>query len=85
MADIAFHRHLVAAAGNPILVDVMDSLHDLLRDMRYATTRTMELLPGQGQLLDAIERRDEDGARRAMRGHLESVRRKAAPAETTLS
>ena len=82
-ADLAFHRLLVTLAGNPILVDVMDSLHHLLRDMRYASTRTMELLPGQRQLLDAIERHDEDGARRAMRAHLESVRRKAAPAETT--
>ncbi len=82
-ADIAFHRQLVAAAGNPILVDVMDSLHSLLRDMRYASTRTMELLPGQRDLLDAIERHDEEGARRAMRAHLERVRRKAAPAEST--
>ena len=76
-ADLEFHRQLVVAAGNPIIAEVMDSLQQLLRNMRYASTQTMELLPGQRALLDEIEAHNSGGARAAMRKHLATVRRKA--------
>ena len=77
LADTEFHRQVVLATGNDVLVHLVDSVAHLLREMRYASTSDPQVLPGQRTLLAAIEARDSVAARRAMRDHLNRVRVKA--------
>jgi GntR family transcriptional repressor for pyruvate dehydrogenase complex len=81
-ADVEFHRQIVIATGNEVLVNLIDSIAHLLREMRYASTNNPELLPGQRVILAAIEAHDSQAARQAMIDHLKTVRAKA---ETFLS
>ncbi len=81
-ADVEFHRQIVIATGNEVLVNLIDSVAHLLREMRYASTNNPELLPGQRALLAAIETHNSAAARQAMIDHLNTVRAKA---ETFLS
>ncbi|MBI3741477.1 MAG: FadR family transcriptional regulator [Chloroflexi bacterium] len=85
-ADLNFHRALAAATQNPFIPILIDSIVDLLRDQR---TRIAQVKGGlaRGQfhhkkILRAIEQRDANAARDAMRAHLRQVRRdaNAAPA-----
>ena len=77
LADTEFHRQIVLATGNDVLVHLMDSVAHLLREMRYASTSHPQVLPGQRAILAAIEAGDSAAARQAMRGHLSVVRAKA--------
>ena len=77
-SDLDFHLALAEAADNPLILALIDSIVGLLREQR---SRIFEVGggPGRGQfhhkrILEAIERRDADGAREAMRAHLEQVR-----------
>jgi GntR family transcriptional repressor for pyruvate dehydrogenase complex len=77
-ADLDFHLALAEAADNPLILALIDSIVGLLREQR---SRIFEVDggPGRGQfhhkqILKAIERRDPDAAREAMRAHLEQVR-----------
>lgn len=76
-ADVEFHRQIVIATGNEVLLDVIDSIAPILRDMRYASTASLELLPGQRLILNAIEQHNSEAARHAMLDHLNMVRKKA--------
>jgi GntR family transcriptional repressor for pyruvate dehydrogenase complex len=76
--DLDFHLALAEAAGNPLILSLIDSIVGLLREQR---TRTyfVEGGPERGQyhhrrILEAIEHRDPVGAREAMRAHLLQVR-----------
>ncbi len=77
-ADLDFHLALAEAADNPLILALIDSIVGLLREQR---SRIFEVGggPERGQfhhkrILEAIERRDADAAREAMRAHLEQVR-----------
>lgn len=78
LADVEFHRQIIIATGNEILVDLMDSLVDLLRDMRRASPNFPDLLPqslvDHKQILAALEAGDAAGSRAAMQAHLDHVR-----------
>lgn len=76
-ADFEFHRQIVKATGNDILVNLLDSVGHLLREQRYASTHNPELLPGQRAILAAIEARDSEAARQAVLQQLRAVRAKA--------
>lgn len=73
-ADVAFHRAIAHAAENDLYLVLIDSISDVLIELRRATLKT----PGraaaameQHQLvLEALERRDAAGAVDAMRRHL---------------
>jgi DNA-binding GntR family transcriptional regulator len=82
-ADRAFHRALVAATGNEILLALYDSLRDRQRRMGRAATRSAErkarivsehrelaaaLADGDGERALAILRRHLDGALAVLRG-----------------
>jgi GntR family transcriptional regulator, transcriptional repressor for pyruvate dehydrogenase complex len=77
-ADLDFHLALAEAAENPLILSLLDSIVGLLREQR------MRIFfedggPQRGQyhharILAAIERRDADGSRAAMRDHLQQVR-----------
>jgi GntR family transcriptional repressor for pyruvate dehydrogenase complex len=77
-ADLDFHLALGEAASNPLILSLIDSIVGLLREQRLRIFN----VPGgpeRGQfhhkrILEAMERRDPDKAREAMRAHLEQVR-----------
>ena len=77
-ADLDFHLALAEAAGNPIVLSLIDSIVGLLREQRLRIFR-VEGGPDRGQqhhrrILDAIQRRDPQAARAAMQSHLAQVR-----------
>jgi len=77
-SDLDFHLALAEGAANPLILSLLDSIVGLLREHRLRIFR----VPGgpeRGQvfhkkILDAVERRDADKARQAMREHLNQVR-----------
>ncbi len=77
-ADTDFHLILAEATQNKIIPVLLDSITGLVHDQRYR----LLTLPGRGPMtqqehgaiLEAIEARDPDAAREAMRKHLQRVR-----------
>jgi GntR family transcriptional repressor for pyruvate dehydrogenase complex len=77
-ADLDFHLALAEGASNPLILSLIDSIVGLLRQQRLRIFKVSGG-PERGQahhkkILDAIERRDAEKAREAMRSHLEQVR-----------
>jgi GntR family transcriptional repressor for pyruvate dehydrogenase complex len=77
-ADLDFHLALAEAAANPLILSLIDSIVGLLREQRIKIFN-VEGGPERGQvhhkrILEAMERRDPEMARSAMRVHLEQVR-----------
>ncbi len=77
-ADLDFHLALAEAAANPLILSLIDSIVDLLRQQRIRIFH-VQGGPERGQfhhsrILEAIESRNVEGARAAMRAHLEQVR-----------
>ena len=77
-ADLDFHLTLAEAAGNQIILSLIDSIVGLLREQRL---RIFRVAGGadRGQfhhkrILEAIENRDPVRARQCMEAHLEQVR-----------
>lgn len=76
-SDVAFHEEIARATNNELFIIMLDSIGDLLLEIRH---RTMAL-PGDFDvakvehraILDAIEARDPDAAERAMRHHLDDA------------
>ena len=100
-ADLDFHLALAEAVANPLILSLIDSIVGLLREQRIKIFN-VEGGPQRGQvhhkrILEAMERRDPEMARNAMRAHLEQVRqdsqispgsklpRKAVPAASRLT
>jgi GntR family transcriptional repressor for pyruvate dehydrogenase complex len=76
-ADLDFHLALAEATQNPLVLALIDSIVGLLREQR---TRIFDAANGPSHgllhhrsILDAVERRDPDAARLAMRAHLSQV------------
>ena len=77
-ADLDFHLELAEAASNPLILSLIDSIVGVLREQRMRIFE-VEGGPDRGQyhhkkILEAMERRDAEGAREAMRAHLRQVR-----------
>ena len=77
-ADLDFHLALAEAVANPLILSPIDSIVGLLREQRMKIFN-VEGGPQRGQIhhkriLEAVERRDPEMARSAMRSHLEQVR-----------
>jgi GntR family transcriptional repressor for pyruvate dehydrogenase complex len=73
-ADIEFHRALARATGNEIFSLLLETLSDLGRESRMATIShagVKRALEHHSTILHAVEARDEAGATRAMRHHIE--------------
>ena len=86
-ADLDFHLALAEAAGNPIILSLIDSIVGLLREQRMGIFQ-VDGGPERGQyhhkrILEAVEHRDPVGAREAMKAHLKQVREdsRKAPSE----
>lgn len=77
-ADLDFHLALAEAVANPLILSLIDSIVGLLREQRLKIFN-VEGGPQRGQvhhkrILEAMEKRDAEMARAAMRAHLEQVR-----------
>lgn len=78
-ADTAFHRSVVAAAGNPILVELFDGFTPRLRDAMIEMLRTHGTFGDDAdhdaheQLTAAIAERDAERARALSRAHLRAL------------
>jgi GntR family transcriptional repressor for pyruvate dehydrogenase complex len=80
--DLDFHLALAEAAGNPLILSLIDSIVGLLRQQRMRTYY-VDGGPDRGQyhhkrILEAVERRDPQDARDAMCAHLRQVREDSA-------
>jgi GntR family transcriptional repressor for pyruvate dehydrogenase complex len=76
--DLDFHLALAEASQNSLIPALIDSIVDLLREQRMAIFRVAGG-PQRGQyhhqrILAAVTRHDPQGAREAMRAHLQQVR-----------
>jgi GntR family transcriptional repressor for pyruvate dehydrogenase complex len=76
-ADLDFHLALAEAVDNPMILALIDSIVGLLREQR-SRIFDVDGGPERGQfhhkkILQAIEQRDPEMARAAMRAHLEQV------------
>lgn len=75
--DLEFHQLLAAASGNPLFQLVLEPLIDRLLAVRREGARlpgtALRAVDGHAAVLEALERRDQDGAARAMEAHLAAV------------
>lgn len=77
-ADLDFHLALAEAVGNPVILSILDSIVVLLRDQRRKIC-TLSDGPPRGQahhkeILAALEQRDPEKTRIAMKAHMLQVR-----------
>jgi GntR family transcriptional regulator, transcriptional repressor for pyruvate dehydrogenase complex len=77
-ADLDFHLSLAEAVDNPIILSLLDSIVGLLREQRMRIF-CVDGGPARGQhhhkrILEAVEQRNPEAARDAMRAHLRQVR-----------
>ena len=85
-ADLDFHLALAEAAGNPLILSLLDSIVGVLREERLGVFRVPGG-PARGQvhhkmILKAIERRNAARARRAMIAHMQQIHEDTAKART---
>ncbi len=75
--DENFHRLIVAAAGNSILADIYETLHDVLAESRehkfQSTERNKISLESHKNLAWALKQRSPDIAEELMREHMDQV------------
>jgi GntR family transcriptional repressor for pyruvate dehydrogenase complex len=75
--DSEFHYSIALASGNTVVLKVIDTLMDLLRDTRERSLqvegRSQKSLAGHRRILAAIKRHDAEAAKAAMRRHIEDV------------
>lgn len=75
--DSEFHYAIALASGNSVVLKVLDTLMDLLRDSRERSLqvegRPQKSISGHRKILAAIKRRDSEAAKVAMRRHIEDV------------
>jgi len=75
--DSEFHYSIALASGNSVVLKVLDTLMDLLRESRERSLqvegRQQKSVAGHRRILAAIKRHDSEGAKVAMRRHIEDV------------
>jgi GntR family transcriptional regulator, transcriptional repressor for pyruvate dehydrogenase complex len=75
--DSEFHYAIALASGNSVVLKVLDTLMDLLRDLRKRSLqvegRQQKSLAGHRRILLAIERHDARAARAAMWQHIKEI------------
>lgn len=85
-ADVSFHTMLSDASHNPLFQAVLDPIMGTLADIRRITYHIKDS-PRRGQvfhrrILECIERADPEGAREAMRQHMDFVTEDIETAES---
>jgi len=75
--DTEFHYSVALASGNSVVLKVLDTLMDLLRETRERSVqlkgRPQKSLAGHRRILGAIKRHDAEAAMAAMRRHIEDI------------
>jgi GntR family transcriptional regulator, transcriptional repressor for pyruvate dehydrogenase complex len=75
--DTEFHYAVALASGNSVVLKVLDIIMDMLRESRERSLqvegRPQKSLAGHRRILAAIKRHDAEGAKDAMRRHIEDV------------
>ncbi len=83
--DRAFHEQFAKMAGNPVLSEFARSLHE--RSIRYwylhlwQTMDTKATIRQHSAIADTIAKGDGDGAAKAVRDHIESLRERLIKAQ----
>jgi len=76
--DAEFHRALAQATHNPLLVILLDSIRDLMQEVRLRVSSypgiAEVIVPDHYRVLECVAAGDEEGARRAMREHIDHAR-----------
>jgi len=77
--DADFHRGLAKTTRNPLLIILLDSIRDLMQEVRLLVTRHPDLrqnvIPDHRKILKRVAANDPKGARHAMEEHLKHARR----------
>ena len=74
-ADLRFHRGILAACGNPLLLQMGNPIGvGLTISHRFSNEAFAIFLPNHGEVLDGIRHRDPDAARQAMHELLSGTR-----------
>jgi DNA-binding FadR family transcriptional regulator len=77
--DADFHQGLAKTTHNPLLIILLDSIRDLMQEVRLMVTRHPDLresvMPDHQKILERVAAKDTAGARRAMEEHLGHARR----------
>jgi GntR family transcriptional repressor for pyruvate dehydrogenase complex len=88
--DAEFHRRLAQATHNPLLVLLLDSIRDLMIEVRTIVAQKHgifeRVMPTHMLIVNRVVARDAAGARRAMREHLDialGIQREALRARIT--
>ncbi len=72
--DSEFHRRLAQTTHNPLLILLLDSIQDLMAEVREFVARDRglfeQVMPAHTEMLKYVAMRDARKARRAMRAHL---------------
>lgn len=75
--DTAFHAVLARATRNRVVVSLMSTLNDLLVESRTSSLkhegRPMKSIEGHQAVVEALRRRDAEGAARAMYEHIDQI------------
>lgn len=79
-ADARFHRELARIAGNQLVLDFLDALHEILERHRYEGALD-ETVRQHEAIVEAVARRDPAAARRATAEHLDWVMAEASANE----
>jgi DNA-binding FadR family transcriptional regulator len=73
--DADFHQGLAATTHNPLLIVLLASIRDLMREVRLMVTQHPDLreqvMPDHRKILEQVAAQDSAGARQAMEQHLE--------------
>jgi GntR family transcriptional repressor for pyruvate dehydrogenase complex len=77
--DADYHRELARTTHNPLLIILLDSIRDLMQEVRLLVTRHPDLrekvMPDHRRILERVAARDPEGARQAMEEHLDHALR----------
>jgi GntR family transcriptional repressor for pyruvate dehydrogenase complex len=77
-SDLDFHLGLAEAAGNPLILSLLDSIVGLLREQRmrtyYVKGGPQRAIEHHRRILEAIEHHDAERARETTRAHMDQVR-----------
>jgi GntR family transcriptional regulator, transcriptional repressor for pyruvate dehydrogenase complex len=77
-SDAEFHRWLAQITRNPLLIILLDSIRDLMQEVRLRVSTypdvVQTIIPDHRLILECVIANDAAGARSAMRNHVEHAR-----------
>lgn len=76
-ADVDFHFEIATASGNPILGQFLTLIRNLMREWILVSlsspNATVDAIQHHKQIVEAIQRREPETARKAMEAHLDAM------------